>query len=180
MKTLVVFAAVLLAASQLSAQNQPATKAEDPTTSEVKTLDKTTTPTDKGITLTNKTTPPTDKTTVKKVEKKLASEPKIPGLTIVRPNGTLLGLEVAGGNFKLSFYDKKKKPMAPDVTRATARWPNSRGPGDLRTVLNVSGNALVSEKPVPPPYVFRVYLTLLQGEGAEAKAVENFIVQFQG
>lgn len=115
-----------------------------------------------------------------KVEKKEAPLPKIPGTEIARANGTFLGLEVVGGNFKLSFYDKKKKPMAVDVTRATARWPNPRSPGDNRTVLNGSGTALVGQKPVIPPYTFNVFLTLLQGEGDEAKAVENYTVHFRG
>lgn len=115
---------------------------------------------------------------VKKEEKK-EEAPKIPGTTIVRPNGTFLGLEVEGGKFKLSFYDKKKKAMAVDVTRATARWPNPRGPGDNRTVLNPAGKALIGAKPVLPPFTFNVYLTLLQGDGDEAKAVENYVVQLR-
>ena len=101
----------------------------------------------------------------------------IPGITIARANGTWLGLEVENGVFKLSFYDKKKKPAAVDVTRASARWPNPRAPGDNRTVLNVSGTALVGQKPVIPPYTFIVFITLLQGEGDDAKAVENYSVQ---
>lgn len=106
--------------------------------------------------------------------------PKIPGITIVRPNGNLLGLEVVEGKFKLTFYDKKHKPMAMDVTRATARWPDKRASGDSRTVLNGTGTALVGAKYVNPPYAFNVYLTLLQGEGDEAKAVENYTVQLRG
>ena len=116
----------------------------------------------------------------KKDEKKKEELPKIPGIVINRPNGTFLGLEVVGGNFKLTFYDKKHKPMAVDVTRATARWPNPRSPGDNRTVLNGSGTALVGAKPVIPPFNFNVFLTLLQGEGDEAKAVENYTVAFKG
>lgn len=111
---------------------------------------------------------------------KEVEEPKIPGVTIARANGTFLGLEVVSGNFKLSFYDAKKKLMAVDVTRATARWPNTRGPGDNRTVLNSSGTALVGSKPVLPPYTFNVYITLLEGDGDEAKAVENFVVPYRG
>jgi hypothetical protein len=111
-----------------------------------------------------------------KKEVKKEEESKIPGTTIARANGKFLGLEVVGGQFKLSFYDAKKKPAAVDVTRASARWPNPRGPGDYRTVLNPSGKALVGSKPVTPPYTFNVYLTLLQGEGDEAKAVENYVV----
>jgi hypothetical protein len=113
-----------------------------------------------------------------KMEKK-ADEPKIPGTVVTRADGSYLGLEVVGGNFKLSFYDKKKKPVAPNVTRATARWPNPRSPGDSRTVLNASGHALVGAKPVLPPFTFNVYITLLQGEGDAAKAVESFVIPFR-
>ncbi len=113
-------------------------------------------------------------------KKKEAPLPKIPGTVITRASGNLLGLEVVGGNFKLTFYDKKHKPMAADVTRATARWPNPRAPGDNRTVLNGSGTSFVGAKPVVPPYSFTVYLTLLQGEGDDAKAVESYVVPFRG
>jgi hypothetical protein len=99
---------------------------------------------------------------------------------ISRPNGTFLSLQVNGGNFTLTFYDKKHKPMTMDVTRATARWPNPRAPGDNRTVLNGSGSTLVGAKPVLPPYNFNVTLVLLQGEGDDAKAVENYTVAFRG
>lgn len=115
-----------------------------------------------------------------KVEAPKEEEPVIPGQTITRANGTFLGLEVVSGRFKLSFYDATKKPMTPDVTRANARWPNTRGPGDNRTVLNPSGNALIGSKPVLPPLIFNVYITLLQGEGDEAKAVESLVVPFRG
>jgi hypothetical protein len=116
----------------------------------------------------------------KQPAKKEAPLPTIPGTEIVRPNGTFLGLEVVGGNFKLTFYDKKKKVMGVDVTRAAARWPNPRSPGDNRTILNPSGNALVGAKPVIPPFNFNVYLTLLQGEGDKAEAVEHYVVKFGG
>ena len=43
-----------------------------------------------------------------------------------------------------------------------------------------SGNFLVGAKPVVPPFAFNVYLTLLQGEGDEAKAVESYVVPFHG
>ena len=116
-----------------------------------------------------------------KVEVKKEAAPKIPGQTIARANGTFLGLEVVGGNFKLSFYDAKKKPMAVDVTRATARWPNPRSvTGPNRAVLNPSGNALVGNKVVLPPFVFNVHLILLQGEGEASAAVESYDVAFRG
>ncbi len=118
----------------------------------------------------------------KKEVKKEAPLPKIPGMVITRPNGTFLSLEVVGGNFKLSFYDKKHKLMAIDVTRASARWPNTKSASIAwnRTMLNGSGTALVGAKPVLPPFIFNVYITLLVGEGEEAKAVENYTVAFRG
>jgi hypothetical protein len=115
----------------------------------------------------------------KQPAKKEAPLPTIPGTEIARPDGTFLGLEVVGGNFKLSFYDKKKKVTGINVTRAAARWPNPRAPGDNRTILNPSGNALVGAKPVVPPFNFNVYLTLLQGEGDKAEAVEHYVVRFK-
>ncbi|MES1194767.1 MAG: hypothetical protein ABUL65_02660, partial [Opitutus sp.] len=129
-----------------------------------------------------KTMPAAKTTPAKKEEKKEAPLPAIPGTVINRPNGTFLSLAVASGNFVLSFYDKKHKLMAVDVTRATARWPNTKSatPGQFRTVLNGSGTALVGQHPVFPPYTFNVFLTLLQGEGDDAKAVENYTVAFKG
>ena len=116
-----------------------------------------------------------------KVDAKKVEEPKIPGTTIVRANGTFLGLEVVGGNFKLSFYDAKKKLLAPDVTRANARWPNPRSvTGPNRAVLNPSGNALVGNKVVLPPLNFTVHLNLLQGDGEDAKMVESYDVAIRG
>jgi hypothetical protein len=121
-------------------------------------------------------------TTPAKPAKPAAQEapPKIPGVEIARPNGTYLGMEVVDGKFKLSFYDAKKKAMPADITRALVRWPNKRGPGDFRSPMSLSGEALVSAKPVQPPYVFNAYLTLLQGEGDAAEAVESYVVPFRG
>lgn len=105
-------------------------------------------------------------------------EPKIPGTVIPRGNGTFLSLTVEGGYFKLSFYDAKKKVMAPDVTRASVRWPNTRGPGDNRTMLNRAGDALAGNKVVLQPFNFNAYLTLLSGEGDNVQAVESYVVKF--
>ncbi len=172
MKTKVAIAGLLFFTSLLQAQPAPAPKPADPAT--------VTPATKPGVT---SKTAPAKATTAK--DKKVTKEevlPKIPGTEIARPNGTFLGLEVVGGNFKLSFYDKKKKPMTIDVTRANARWPNKKSAtsGDNRTVLNGSGNFLIGAKPVVPPFAFNVYLTLLQGEGDEAKAVEHYVVPFHG
>lgn len=172
MKTPVACLALLVAASLLSAQTTATKPSAKPVADTKAAPEAKTAP---GA----KATAPV-KPSAKKDEKKKEEEPKIPGTVIARANGTFLGLEVVGGNFKLSFYGKDKKPMAVDVTRATARWPNVRSPGDNRTVMNVSGTALVGAKPVVPPFNFNVYLTLLQGEGDQAKAVESYVVPFKG
>jgi len=114
-------------------------------------------------------------------KKKEKEEPMgvIEGITVARPNGTFLGLTLVEGKFKLSFYNKKKKPMAVDVTRAIARWPNVHGPGDNRAILNSDGGtALVGSQFVRGPYVFLVFITLLKGDGDAVQAVENYTVQF--
>ncbi|MDI1318615.1 MAG: hypothetical protein PSW75_00270 [bacterium] len=165
MKIIAVPFALLFTASLMSAEPAPvqpadAAKPVDPKAVSAKTVD-----------------PKAAKTVPKKDEKKKEEEPKIPGVLIPRAGGTWLAIEVIGGQFKLSFYDKKKKPAPVDVTRAIAVWPNPRAPGNNRTVLNVSGTALVGSKPVVPPYTFIVRLTLLKGDGDNAVAVENYAVQ---
>lgn len=118
----------------------------------------------------------------KQVEAEEEKEGTIEGLVLNRPNGRFLGLTLEGGKYKLTFYDKKKKPEKVDVTRATARWPNMHGPGDHRTVLNPAGDGtfLLGAQFVRGPYAFKLFLTLLQGEGGDAKAVETHVVDFRG
>src|SRR6185369_3034615 len=45
---------------------------------------------------------------------------KIEGIEIPHGKG-FMGIQLVNGTFKLSFYDAKKKPTAPDVTRAALR-----------------------------------------------------------
>jgi hypothetical protein len=115
--------------------------------------------------------------TAKPVEKE---EPPIPGIVIARTsgNGNQLGLTIANGTFKLSFYDKKRKVIPVDVTRAMARWnPNYKAMHE-QTILNPidDGKALGGGKPVLPPYTFIVHLTLLKGDGDSETAVETYTV----
>jgi len=111
---------------------------------------------------------------------------KIPGITLNRPSGTYLGLEIVSGNFKLSFYDDKKKPVDVDsaVARATARWDNKQKLGTDFTVMNKSddGKALVGVKFVRPPYNFIVFLNLLNeaGEVMESYPVNMMTAQREG
>lgn len=118
----------------------------------------------------------------KKTDAKAEEEAKIEGTVLNRPNGRFLGLTLQDGKYKLTFYDDKKKPEKVDVTRATARWPNKHGPGDNRTVLNPAGDGtyLMGAQFVRPPYSFKLFLTLLKGEGDAVVAVENYTVDFRG
>jgi hypothetical protein len=109
-------------------------------------------------------------------------EPVIPGIVLTRPNGGYLGLTLENNNFKLSFYDSTKLPVKVDVARAAARWQTQYKIADERAVLNPTpdGLALTSNKFVRPPYVFRIYLSLLKepGEGEEA-AAEPYMIDFR-
>jgi len=102
----------------------------------------------------------------------------ITGVEIARANGTFYGLQIESGNFKLTAYDKQKKPAKLEVARATARWNASQKTGQDFTVLNLAGDgtSLVGAKFVRPPYNFIVYLVLLNEAG---EVVENYQVNMR-
>ena len=110
----------------------------------------------------------------KKTEEEVVA--KIEGIEIARGTG-FLGIQLVNGTFKLSFYDAKKKPVAPDVTRASLRWKVKYQPNPETTVLNQDGNALTSAKAVKPPHNFSLSITLIKGEG-DAATTESFTVDF--
>ncbi len=122
-------------------------------------------------------------TGAKKDDKKKEEEKegKITGQAIARANGTFLGLEVVGGNFKLSFYDKKKKPMAVDMDRANFRWVITGKADNERAVLTPGGDgkSMTAGKFVKPPYNFKLFITLVKGEG-ENTQTESHTVDFRG
>lgn len=103
---------------------------------------------------------------------------KIEGMTIPR-GSTFLGLQIVNGTFKLTFYNSKKKPVPPDVTRANLRWNVRTESLPERTVLNPGGdpNSLTSSKIVKPPYSFSLTIILVKGEGDNAPT-EIFTVDF--
>jgi hypothetical protein len=119
-----------------------------------------------------------------KKDGKLAEEEmgKIEGMEIARPNGKYLGIRIVDGVFRLTFYNEKRKPVTPDVSRATLRWDAKYKAGDERTVLNPGGDehSLTSSKVVRPPLTFRMYITLL-GTAADGTdvAVENYPIDFR-
>ncbi len=91
-----------------------------------------------------------------------AEKNTIAGLTIPRPTGEFLGLEVADNHFVLTFYDAKKVKKPVDVVRATLRWPVRYQPNDERLVLNPGGDgtSLTSARVIRPPHNFRVAIGL--------------------
>jgi hypothetical protein len=112
-------------------------------------------------------------------EKKAEEPAKIEGFTLNRPNGGFLGLEIKGGNFVVTFYNKEKKKTAVDVARAVVRWPVKYQPLDERTVLNPGGpDSLTSSKVVRPPHNFKVYLSLFVA-GNETP-VESHVIDYRG
>lgn len=114
-------------------------------------------------------------------KKEQEKEGKIEGMTINRPNGTFLGLLLQDGKYKLTFYDKKKKPMKVDVLRGIARWPNPHGPGNNQTVLNPAGDGtfLMGSHFVRGPHAFNLTIILVKSEGENAET-ETHTVPFRG
>jgi hypothetical protein len=118
----------------------------------------------------------------KDAKKKPEAPRKIEGLEIPRKGAGFLGIKIEGGNFVLSFYDKDKKPVAADVSRAVLRWPVHYQPNDERTQLEPTsdGKTFTSAKVVRPPFTFKLYLTLLKDAAPnEPVATEEYIVDFQ-
>jgi len=108
---------------------------------------------------------------------------KIDGFQIARGDRGYLGLQIVNSTFKLSFYDAKKKLIAPDVASAVLRWSVTYQKQPERALLTVSGNALASEKTIRPPYAFKLSILLLKeavegGPTAGEVAGESFSVDF--
>ncbi|MSU51089.1 MAG: hypothetical protein EXS37_18695 [Opitutus sp.] len=128
-------------------------------------------------------TAPAAKTVADPKAKVKKEEPpaKIEGMEISRGARGFLGLQIVNSTFKLSFYDAKKKPIAPDMANAVLRWNVSYQKQPERAFLTPSGTAMMGEKTVKPPYAFRLSIMLFKdaggGDAAEAGA-ENFTVDF--
>jgi len=106
------------------------------------------------------------------------AEITLPGAVVTRANGGFLSLTVDGGHFKLSFYDAKKKPTAPDGVRATGRWTRLSTQDTDRGVFLPSGDSAMSANTfVRPPYNLKVYLSLI---GADDAVIESHVIDFRG
>ncbi len=123
------------------------------------------------------------KTAPKKDDKKKDDDKpgKIEGMEIKRGDG-YLGLRIVNGTFRLSFYDAKKKPVPPDVTRAALRWNVNYQKQPERAILQSDGKALASEKIIKPPYRFKLFMTLFKEAGDSYESsdagAENITVDF--
>lgn len=109
---------------------------------------------------------------------KKKAEPKIEGFAIQRAKGGYLGLAIEGNNFKLTFYDDKKLPVAADVSRALLRWPVNYSKADETAILMPAGDgmALTSSKTIRPPHSFRLYMTLVV-DGTD-QPPESYVVEY--
>jgi hypothetical protein len=121
----------------------------------------------------------------KKAGKKKADEPppKIDGMEVARSGDRgYLGVKIENGNFKVSFYDKEKKPVEADVARIALRWPVHYQPNPERAVLlpTDDGKAMTGEKVVRPPYAFKLYITLLKDTApGDDPAAETYVIDFR-
>ena len=120
----------------------------------------------------------------KTVEPAKKEEPAaIEGIVVSRGALGFLGVQIVNSTFKISFYDANKKPAKADVARALLRWdPKSRS-GSERVVLNLSedGMSLTSPKNIRPPYLFKLFITLLKDAAAgEDAAGETHVIDFRG
>ena len=115
-------------------------------------------------------------------KKKEEPPPKIDGIEVSRGERGFLGVKLDGNTFKISFYNREKKPMPVDVTGAALRWPVKYQPNDERAFLTPvgDGKALGSDKIVKPPYVFKLYITLLTdaSSGGETPPAETYVIDF--
>ena len=104
----------------------------------------------------------------------------ITGTVIPRPNGNFLGLEIIDNNFRLSTYNKHKKPEKGDFTQAVLHWSVHYQPNEERTLLTPSddGLFLTSEKPIRAPHSFKLFIALFVA--GKEDPVESYVIDFQG
>ena len=118
----------------------------------------------------------------KKAEPKKKEEPKIEGIVVSRGERGFMGVELVGGAFKITFYDKTKKPMEPDVIRAALRWDAKYKLGQERLVLNPTGDgkSLSNPKTIRGPHNFKLFITLVkEPTEKEDPAGEIHVIDFK-
>ena len=118
----------------------------------------------------------------KKADAAKKEEPKIEGVVVSRGEKGFMGVEIVGGAFKITFYDAKKKKIAPDVARAALRWDAKYKVGQERLVLNpgADGTSLSNPKTIRPPYSFKLFITLLKEASSDEQPVgETHVIDFR-
>lgn len=123
-----------------------------------------------------------EKSAPKKAEPSGKEERKINGIAVPRSSGGFLGVEIVNATFRISFYDAKKVPIAPDAVRAILRWDPKYKIGKEQVVLNPGddGKSLSSPKSIRPPYLFKLYITLVKdAAGTEESTGETYVIDFR-
>jgi hypothetical protein len=118
----------------------------------------------------------------KKAEPKKKEEPKIEGIVVSRGDRGFMGVELVGGAFKITFYDKKKKPVEPDVARVALRWDAKYKVGQERLVLNPTGDgkSLSNPKTIRGPHNFKLYIVLIkEPTEKEDPTAETHVIDFK-
>ncbi|HLP09435.1 MAG TPA: hypothetical protein VK178_14830 [Opitutaceae bacterium] len=105
-------------------------------------------------------------------------EKNLAGILITRANGGFLNLKVDGGKFVMAFYDKDKKAVAPDVTKATVRYRKFKTDQRFFLAGGADGKTLSSPLPVDRPYVFNTVHIVLFDDNEETPA-ETYVKNFR-
>lgn len=95
---------------------------------------------------------PSASTSKPPASKKVYELPKT-GVNQPRPKDGWINVEAVGTRLIVKFYDKEKKPVAPDVTRGFAQFRYS-AKNPERAPLHREGETLVSTATVRPPHNF--------------------------
>ncbi len=118
-------------------------------------------------------TKPPASTTPNPVKKAAVYELPKTGVNQARPAGGWINVEPQGTRLVVKFFDKDKKPVAPDVTRGLVRLKYaSKNPA--HAVLAREGNLLATPATIRPPHNYMVILSLFAGDGDEAAESHTF------
>ena len=102
------------------------------------------------------------------------------GVTLSRPTGGWINVDVSQHRFVVSFFDANRKRVPTDRARGLVRFYYTTKEKPLPTALNPSedGRTLVSPARVLPPHVFHVHIVLL-AEGSD-EPVESYNFRYPG
>jgi hypothetical protein len=188
MKSLLALVCSLMIAAPGFAQSAASGQAEADTVQTPKDAPAKTTPRKAPVRITlptkaeEKAAAPKKADATKKAEPAKKEEPKIKGVVVSRGEKGFMGVEIVGSSFKITFYDTKKKPIAPDVARAALRWDAKYKVGQERVILNPDpdGKSLSNPRTIRPPYHFKLYITLVQeATEKEDPAGETHVIDFR-